>query len=337
MAVPIIVSVLPATGPAGGRTLVEIKANNLRLPDPQPETGPSQPRLPTVRVLFGTEEATEVKVYSQGRLTCLSPPLSPLLSPTQAEREAGQLPGSGRTDVTVTNLDNAGDPIAGETVTRTDGYRYLRPDLTEESDLTRLIRTLIRRMSNEVVRNVVLTQHTDYDESVSDTLNRIEIAEMPGLVLLGPELPENRFFSINERPVDEDGSGGAVIRRVPYTVDVEFEFVGVAEKKTTLLNMSSALINFFHRNKHLPMVRDPDNLALGSVRYEMELTEEPKTRAGVNNSNVRSFSGSMVIRGFDIEGLAGITNDRVVDEATEIAEDGVKINVTDNLGPNPDC
>lgn len=333
MAVPIIVSILPAEGPAGGRTLIEIKANNLRLPDAQPATGPSEARLPTVQVLFDGEPATNVLVFSKGRLTCLTPPVSttdpiPKFKTDTSGRRV--LDSNGQpipedfklVDVTINNLDNNGDPIPGETVTRVDGFRYSRPDLSDEtqSDLLRLVRTLIRKLRSEVIRNVVITSHTDFDDTVADSLNRVELADMPGIILVGPSIPENRFFSRNDREIVTRGVSGAVIRRVPYTVDVEFDFIGVAEKQTTLINLEAATVQFFHRNKIIELLRDPTDPSLGRVRYEMDLVDLPEVGGAVNNSNVRNFSGSMVIRGFDLEDLAGVADDAVVGESTKITE-----------------
>ncbi len=321
MAVPLIVSIVPATGPTGGRSLVEIRANNLRTAPDAPSTGLTDGILQqTVEVLFGTEPATAVKVYSQGRLTCLAPGNDP-----------------GATDVTVSNLDDLGVVIPGETVTRTDGYEYQRPDLLVESDFTRLIRTLIRQLKREIVAEVSLTTHTDFDDETEDALNIVGIASLPGLILIGPEVVENRFFSTNQREEIDNGDGTFSIRRVPYTVDVQFEIVGVADRTTQMANLLAATIQFMNRHKTFSMDRDPDDLNAGQIAYEMDFASpggEPSTTSRLNNSNVRSFSGTLVIRGFNIEDLAGVTNDMLIGESTEVGETGIVIeseNLTEHL------
>lgn len=310
MAVPLIVNVQPRTGPTGGRTLVEITANNLRTPPDPPATGKTSGiLLQTVQVLFDDEAATNVQVYSKGRLTCLVPPGT-----------------HGTSDVTIKNLDDLGDPIAGEEATRADIYLYSRPDLNVESDFTRVCRTLIRKLKNEVIDEVAITAHTDFDPDTSDGLNIVNLATMPALLLVGPEVAENRFFSTNERqqvPLD-DGDGTIAIRRSPYTVDVEFELVGVTDTTAQLLNMIAVTVQFLNRNKNIEMLRDPDDPSLGKVSYEMDFIKdggEPGATNRINNSNVRSFGGVLLIRGFDIEDLAGVAEDMVIEKSTEVTKD----------------
>lgn len=306
MAVPLIVSVLPAVGPTGGQNLVTITANNLREPPDPPAIGKTSGVLPeTVRVEFGAERATSVRVISKGKLTCLAPINDP-----------------GLVDLTVTNLDDNGVPIAGETVTRTDGYEYVRPNLTLEDDYTRLVRTFMRELRRQVIDEVVLTTHTDFDDQTADFQSITNIAKMPAIILVGPDIVENRFFSTNEKQVIDNGDGTFDIRRSPYTVDLAFECVGVAELTVQKLNLAAAFTKFINRNKYLRMDRDPDNLALGRVRYEMDFEDEagePSATDRLNDSNVRAFSGNIIIRGFDLEDLAGVAEDMLVERTTEIA------------------
>lgn len=57
--------------------------------------------------------------------------------------------------------------------------------------------------------------------------------------------------------------------------------------------------------------RDPANAGAGQVRYEMDLTPDGdlKVTSQPNESNVRSFSGRFVVRGFDLEDLAGVPDE----------------------------
>lgn len=107
------------------------------------------------------------------------------------------------------------------------------------------------------------------------------------------------------------GNGTVLRRRVPYTVDLGFTLAGVADHTTELLNLMAATELFFHRNKYLEMDRDPESPLAGRVRYEMDFTPDGDLRvtSQPNESNVRSFSGSFVVRGFDLEDLAGVPGD----------------------------
>lgn len=73
MATPTIASVTPAEGHTGGRTLVEIVGTNFRLPTAPAPTGPTSAPPPSVRVKFGTAEASNVAVFSSSLLSCLTP------------------------------------------------------------------------------------------------------------------------------------------------------------------------------------------------------------------------------------------------------------------------
>lgn len=294
MPVPTIDSLTPSTGPTGGRTLVELLGSGFRLPPAPPGKGPTGPLPRTVEVVVGGRRAADIRVIGEGRLTFLTP-----------------LHDAGPADVVVRNLADDGTPLPGEEATLAGGFTYVQPRLAVESDLTRLVRTLLQEIKRQVLPNVSLTVQTDFDAETGDELHLTELASLPGLVLVGPELAENRFYSLNRQP--EVGAGGGLVarRRVPYTVDLGFTLVGVSDHTTELLNLMAATELFFHRNKHLEMDRDPQNPLSGRVRYEMDFTPDGDLRvtSQPNESNVRSFSGSFVIRGFDLEDLAGVPGD----------------------------
>lgn len=317
MAVPLIVSVTPASGPTGGRNLVRLKTNNARLPPDPPATGfVGGTFLRTVRVEFGGIEATDVRVFGQGSVTCLAPIHDP-----------------GTFDVVLTNLDDNGDPIPGEVATKVDAYRFRRPNLTAQDDLTRLVRTFIQELRRQVIDEVSLTVSTDFDDSTEDFLNIARIAKLPALVLVGPDINENRFFSTNEKQQIELPDGTVEIRRSPYTVDLLFECIGIADLKAQILNLMAAFTKFINRNKFLEMDRDPADPSLGKVRYEMDFTEEggePSSTDRLNDSNVRSFAGNIIIRGFDLEDLAGVSDDLVTELSRVTETDGIIIQPPEN-------
>jgi len=67
---------------------------------------------------------------------------------------------------------------------------------------------------------------------------------------------------------------------------------------------------------------DPANPAAGRVRYELDLTPggDLKVTSQPNESNVRSFSGAFVIRGFDLEDLAGVPDDAVIERGVTVED-----------------
>jgi hypothetical protein len=288
MSIPSITSISPISGPTAGSLLIEVLGAGFQLP---------AGTAPSVRVLFGSRPAREVRVVSSGQLSCLVPP--------------GR---TGPADVVVQNLDTAGAPIAGEEAVAPGAFTYVPQPLAVEADLTRLVRTLLHELKRQVIDNVVLTVHTDFDAGVGAELHLAQIARLPGLVLVGPELTENRFFSINQLPEVPTEPGQFAQRRVPYTVDLGFTVIGVSDHTTELLNLMAAAQLFFHRNPYLELDRDPADPGAGRVRYEMAVGRdgELKVTSQPNESNVRSFSGRFVVRGFDLEDLPGSPGEGVV-------------------------
>jgi len=297
MPIPSITTITPSSGPTGGGLLVELSGAGFQVPPPPPALGPTMPPPPTVRVLVGGRPAREVRVIATDRLTCLVP--------------TGD---AGTVDVVVQNLDATGVVIAGEQGLAPRAFTYVRPPLTTEADLTRLVRKLRQELKRQVLENVVLTVQTDFDADTGDALHLAQVAQLPALVLLGPELTEDRFFSLNQRPELATGPDRFAQRRAPYTVDLGFTVIGVSDHTTELLNMIAATQLFFHKNKYLELDRDADNAGAGTVRYEMDLTTDGdlKVTSQPNESNVRSFSGRFVVRGFDFEDLAGVIDEAVV-------------------------
>jgi IPT/TIG domain len=305
MAIPTITSITPAAGLTSGRTFVTLVGTQMRLPPAPPPSGPTSGILPvTVEVLFGGRRATKVSVRDDPAnppdgtiVTCLSPPQTPAT-----------------VDIVLRNLDDGGAPIAGEEVIAAGAFTYLRTDLTQESELTRLVRTLLRALKAQVLENLSLTVHTDFDDTTGDQLHVAAVSKLPALVIIGPELDENRFYSLNA--LSEAGGGDAVglpfsVRRVPYTVDLTFQLIGMSEHTIELLNLMHAATSFFHKNKTLEMDRDPSDLALGRVAYEMDFVAggQLKVESRPNESNVRHFTGTFVVRGFDLDEPDGVVID----------------------------
>jgi hypothetical protein len=244
MAIPTITSIQPARGPSSGQTLVTISGAGMRLPPPPPASGPTTGALPqTVGIRIGAMAATRVLVREDvgGTIaTCLTPPGTP-----------------GPADILLQNLDGAGQPIAGEAVLVPGAFTYERPALATESRLTRLVRTLLRALKAQVIENVNLTVHTDFDASPEDGLHLAAVARLPALVLAGPELRQNRAYSMNQQPVRalRDAEGFAV-HRVPYTVDVGFTLIGITDPARDFVR-ESFLLHFVYYTKCVQDAPEP--------------------------------------------------------------------------------
>lgn len=286
--------------------IVRISGTGFRVPTiPSEGTGPTDGRpYNTVLVTFGGELPKRVDVLSDQELDVLID-----------AHDAGAV------DVVVQNLDDDGAPIDLEEATATDGFLFVRSRFTAEyeSDFARLVRTLLQRLKQQTLAEEVnLTVSVDYDESTGDSLNITKFAKLPGIALIGPELVENRFYSLNGKtdvPIDpEDVDSDFVEVRSPTTVDVRFELVAASNSTAELLNLMSEIVTFFRGNRYLYMLRVKGDPTKGRVRYEMDLESDGYPKVGgvvANQSDLRQFSARFVIRGFDIEELAGFTTDLV--------------------------
>lgn len=316
MAVPTITSIAPAIGHTRGRLLVEILGSGFQTwVIPPPSGAPTPDAWSTVEVLFGGALGTEVAVVSATRLFVRAPP-SPL---------GGVKPnfGEGTVDVIVRNVDEDGDVIGSETVTAVAAFEYRRQQLAAESDLARLVRTLLQEMKRQIIPNVSATTHSDYDLETADLLDVVDVAELPAVVIFGPNIQENRFFSLNGSITRQLSNGEYETRPAPDTDDLMFTFVAVSDQKLEALNLQSSVREFFANNKWLTMPRDPADLALGTVKYDMQLDAAGIgfTPSGDGKSNLRSFSGSFVVRGFDHEDLTGFPGSNVVSRTHQVTEE----------------
>lgn len=248
--------------------------------------------------------------------------------------------GEGKVDVVVRNLDDQGVLIPGESVTATDAYTYARVQLATETGLARLVRRLIREFRKQIIPNVVIGTHTEYDAETGDRLNTLLLAELPGIALNGPELVEDRFFSLNGMLTTVLPSGEIVLRPAPYTVDLIFAVVGVSDSQVELLNLMALATQVVDRNPFIYLDRDEDDPSLGQVRYEFDFVAGGSfsMMSLESVSNIRAFSGSVVIRGFDLEELAGFTGESIVEVTQMIDEIVTSLDQTGesyDVGPSP--
>ena len=277
MAVPTLTGITPTSGPTAGGDLVRISGTGLAA---------------QVVVLFDGLAGEVLGIRDEAGAS-----VADVRTPPHAE---------GTVDVVLRNLDDTGEPVPGEEATLSGAYRFLRPRIVAESDLTRLVRTLLRELKRQVLANVSMTVSVDYDDTTVDGMNVVAISKLPSLVLSGPRVAEDRFFSTNE-PHEDVVAGAAgpelVRRRPPYTVDLVFTLTAASDRTVELLNLMAAVATFLNRNRWVEMPRDPAEPAAGVARWEMDPDGDFQTRLD-GPDDVRAFTCGLVVRGFDLdEGL----------------------------------
>lgn len=291
MATPTISIVSPNRGETTGRNLIEIVGTGFSAPAPgslPPPIVASKPP-PTMRVFFGSEEATSVMVYSETQLTCIAP--------------SGV---TGSVDVRVENLDAAGVMVPGEFAVKANAYQYGMPSYLKEGILQLTVRTLLLEMQKQIMPNVRWKTQVEYDER-PDT-ERVDPAKLPSLTIVGPTTPENRFYSVNGTHTVVGTDGAVRSFRSPYTIDLHFTLVCETNNSMLLLNLWQAVQAFFHENKYLTVKNVSDAVNAGVEKYEMDLLRPGLRNTGVHSAdNLQRFSGSFEIRGVNVYGRAGST------------------------------
>jgi hypothetical protein len=294
VATPTLTAVVPSVGPAGGGDLVRVEGIDIG-------TRP--------RVLLGGRPAEIVSVRRAGAAAIVE------------LRTSSHEPGA--VDAELINLDSAGLPIPGERAVLPLAYRFERPAIAREADLTRVIRQLLRELKHQVVANVSTSVSVEYDDA-ADGQRIIAMAKLPSLVLTGPTLRQNRFYSANEPHYDVVGTPTgllAVRRKPPLTVDLVFGLTVASSRTAELFNLMGSVATFLNRNRWLELPRDPSAPDRGTVRWELEADSDFRTQLA-SREDLRVFTCGFVVRGFDVdEGLPLDRNPMV--ERPELETEGL--------------
>lgn len=302
MPAPTVTSVTPSSGLARGGSLVTIAGTGFDASSDL-DTGAAD-----VGVTFDGRAATDVRVQSTTSLTCIVPRGDLLTKKIEPETLS--------VDVVVTNeeqsIPNAGTLVAG--------YTYRRPDLTDETHLAGAVRALLQRLKQQVLKNVALTTHTDWDEETADLLNRAQLARLPAIVLLGPSLEPHRVTNYNDPTRTFAGSPDPTsftTHQPPLAVDLEFEVHLQSGSRIELLNLIHHAVIFVHRNGLLDSVpKEPSNPGAGSVEYGLMIVDDFAAADRSSRSNVHESIGRWRIEG-------------VLLESGDLLEQGPTIDVTE--------
>lgn len=285
---PTLDSVTPSRGRAGGGDLVRLLGSGF---------------APRVRVLFGDAPAEVVSVHEAGALS-----VADVRTPAHAEALVR---------VVIENVDAAGEPVAGERAALEDAFRFVRPPLADESDLTRLVRTLLRTLKRDLLVNSTMRVSVDYaDARHVDGMQIVPLATLPALVLTPLQMPENRRYSTNElrEEVAVGPSGPEIVRHAPpLTVDLELRLTGSSDSTVELLNLIAAVGGFLNRTKWVEMARHPAEASRGTAGYELRAGPIQMRLDGPDG--LGAFSVDLVVRGFDLDDGGALDRGAAVEES----------------------
>ena len=100
--------------------------------------------------------------------------------------------------------------------------------------------------------------------------------------------------------------------------DVTFILAAVTDAKLASVNLVQQLEEFFRRNPYLELDRIAGQPTQGTVQFELALDGDLKTTGALNLSNLRTFSGTVLIRGVPVSGLPGVVDDTVFDRGQTV-------------------
>jgi hypothetical protein len=195
---------------------------------------------------------------------------------------------AGLVDVRVDNLDDHGIET-GERAISQGAFRYLRQRLAQDTTLTDLIRELLKNIRDGLLANTAISASVEYSTSpVEDGVEVLPVVQLPALVLSGPRVEVNRFYSANT--VREEVINGQVIRHSPMlTVDLIFSLIGASRSTPEVLNLAVAAMTWLNRQR---------SVTIDKNTWELEMLGKVNTNT---EQTVRSFHLDLIVRGFDID------------------------------------
>ncbi len=305
MPAPTVTSVTPVAGLSGGNNLVTVEGTDF---DIQAVLGDP---IPEVKVTFGIVEATEVKVLSATRLTCIAAPGAISLTTNTL-----------LVDVSVENVEAGPNQGTG---TLPDAYTYSRPDLTVETHLAACVRRLVLLLQEQLLVNTASTTHADYALQTADLLHRVEPADLPAVTVVGPALVEHRVINYNDLTLVTLPAGSSTPTDYERYDDVDayglnFDIRLKSELKMELLNMVQQAVSFMKRNRIITVPRDPLTPASGLVEYPLKFVSPFVVDDQPSRTNVREAVASWQIEGVLLESGDLVEAAKTVDTTPLITE-----------------
>ncbi len=251
MTTPTLSGVTPASGPTWGRYVVTLTGTGFRLA-PQP---------PPAAYARGAEQQT-VAVWVNG-VRCAR---AYAASATQVLAEVPEWKGTpagtlraNPVSVTVSNLNDAGAVIAGETATLAAGFAYALPNLTASTTLERVAVALIEALRRHVLPNTHWMRSRDYDADPSARADDPDRASVPRLDLVGPTLTEtpDRGEGLPDPVATGTTTWSRPLRRKTYAVEWQIDAYCSDANPAEALALAAAVEDFFTNVPRIWIPADP--------------------------------------------------------------------------------
>lgn len=301
MAVPTITSVSPATGTSAGLDLVRVAGTNFAV---------DANGQPMIAVLFGGREAELIAVVNDGGAS-----FADVRTPAQALANGVA---SLVLDVVVVNLDDEGDPVAGEEATAEDAFTVSRLDLATASPLNRLVHRLCSLLSEQLSALAGREIHVDYDDEPGDAVRVVVPAQLPSVTLSGPRISFSGLYT-SHKPRAVTVPGGAADERVVLApseaFDLEFTLMVVTDNRNVALDLLTAVQAWRARNRWVRMTDAPSSAT--ELHWPVDFGEYRTSARGPDN--LRASSVLLTVRGFELdEGLPLDRSRLITDSAVSV-------------------
>jgi len=303
MAVPTITDVSPATGSAAGKNIIVVAGTNFRVPTIV-YTIPMEDLVPTMEASIGGVSAT-VQVYSS----------------TELRIEVPRYTGNFRSltypavDIVVSNIDDDGVIIAGETATAAGAYTYERWRLgAQEKDPPLLVvaMALLDKLASEITLHTYLRTHIDFGEETVDT--RAALAEIPSLNLSIDTPRDIEWSQWDNYDVEVSQLDGTIdIYRGMRTHMLVCNITALGGNVREAMQLIEAVEDFARDNPELTVDTDADVHGPGLTdSYAVEISRDASQITNVSRSSVVGYSMQLKVRGISVMSDTPIENVKTI-------------------------
>lgn len=314
MAVPTISTVTPNNGPPCGKNLVIITGTNFRTPTIT-YTIPATAVPQTVSVTIAGLAADRVEVASSTKLYVIVPEAEGNYKDQKFDP----------VDIVITNLDDDGNPISGESVTLTDGYTYKRWEFSA-APLIAVAKKFLTRLMREVHPNVGWNTHPEFIEETVGTVTLV--SEAPS-INVDMDVEDDMDYNEFDNGFADISDGTITMRyRALRSRRFEARVMIVGRNKTEAFHMADAIENSFMINPFIKISADASLYSGNIDTFPVELRGSVKRASNPNNMGTYVLMHQLWIRG--IRTLASIP----VDWYKPILEDEMTIHLSDVDGNN---
>lgn len=291
MAVPTITDVSPATGPASGGNIVIVTGTNFRVPTIA-YTIPMEDLIPTVSITVGGQAPEDFDVFSATSMAIRIPryDADPRVYPYPA------------VDLVISNIDDSGVVIPGETVTEVDAYTYDRWVLgapRKDPPMLTVMRELLRRMYLEITKYSSPTTHVDFGEDSSATI--IAPASLPSVSFTVSMPRDIEWAQWDNGPEEVELNDGTIDQYEgmrTYMLVCDITAAGEGDREAHFI--VQALQEFVIENPLMSIPADTDLYTDETNEYAIEISRDPVQSKTVSQSSIVAFSMQIRVRGIAV-------------------------------------